>query len=53
MKFETRILRAAVRSAVESVILLIIVIVTGPLALAILDAVRLAAGVRNSPNILG
>jgi hypothetical protein len=53
MEQETTDWRAVVRSAVEAVILLVILFVAGPIALAILDGVRLAFSARNLPNVIG
>ena len=53
MKTETTNWRAVVRSAVEAVILLVVLFVAGPVALAFLDGVRLAVSARNLPNVIG
>jgi hypothetical protein len=52
MKCETGKLRVVFWGAVETVSLLVLVFVAGPVALAILDAVRLASGLRDSSNII-
>ena len=49
MKCETGKLRVVFWGAVETVSLLVLVFVAGPVALAILDAVRLASGLRVDP----
>jgi hypothetical protein len=52
MECETRKWRAAVQGAAEGAILLVIFFVAGPVALAILDGVRLAVGMWDSPNVI-
>jgi len=52
MESETRKWRAAAQGAGEAAILLVIFFLAGPIVLALLDALRLAVGVRNAPNII-
>ena len=52
MKYETSKLRVAFWGAVEVVSLLVLVFVAGPVALAVLDGVRLASGLRDSSNVI-
>jgi hypothetical protein len=53
MEQETTDWRAVVRSAGEGLILLVILFVAGPIALAVLDGLRLAVSARNLPNVIG
>ena len=53
MECDTETWRAALRGAAVGLAVLVVLVLAGPVALAILDGVRLAVGARDAPNILG